>query len=132
MFPTLFRIGRFEIGTFGLMAALGFFAAYLIIRAEMKRKGEPAERLAPDLLLAAVVGGLVGARLNFAIEYWDIFVADPWSIILSRSGFVWYGGVIGGTLGCIIVLLINKQRLGPFADAVAPALAAGYFFGRAG
>jgi len=132
MFPILFRIGRFEISTFGLMAAIGFFAAYLILRAEMKRKGEPPGRLAPDLLLGAVVGGLLGARLNFAIEYWDVFVADPLSILLSRSGFVWYGGVIGGVIASILVLKINKQRIGPFADAAAPALAAGYFFGRAG
>jgi phosphatidylglycerol:prolipoprotein diacylglycerol transferase len=131
MWPTLFKIGPLELGTFGLMAALGFISAYLIFRAELKRKGLQV-KLASDALIAAIAGGVVGARVNFILEYWDAFVLDPGSFIWSRYGFTWYGGVLGGALAVIILLKIRKQALGPYADAVAPALTMGYVFGRAG
>jgi phosphatidylglycerol:prolipoprotein diacylglycerol transferase len=131
MWPTLFKIGPFELGTFGLMAALGFISAYFVFRAELKRKRLPV-RLASDALIAAIVGGVVGARVNFILEYWDAFVLDPGAFIWSRYGFTWYGGVLGGALAVIILLRLRKQSLGPYADAVAPALALGYVFGRAG
>jgi phosphatidylglycerol:prolipoprotein diacylglycerol transferase len=131
MWPTLFKIGPLELGTFGLMAALGFIGAYLVFRAELKRKGLPV-KFAADALIAAIVGGVVGARINFILEYWDAFVLNPGSFIWSRYGFTWYGGVLGGALAVIILLKVRKQALGPYADAVAPALALGYVFGRAG
>jgi len=131
MWPRLFKIGPLDLGTFGVMAALGFLAAYLVFRAEIRRRKLPVA-LASDALVAAIVGGLVGARLNFIIEYWEAFVLSPWSFIWSRYGFTWYGGVLGGALGVILILKIRRQPLGPFADAVAPALALGYVFGRAG
>ena len=131
MWPTLFKIGRFELGTFGLMAALGFISAYLVFRAELKRKDLPV-KLAADALIVAIVGGVIGARVNFILEYWDAFLLSPASFIFSRYGFTWYGGVLGGALAVIILLKIRKQKLGPYADAVAPALAIGYVFGRAG
>jgi len=131
MWPTLFRVGPVEFGTFGLMAALGFVAAYLVFRVELKRRGLEL-KLGPDLLLAGVVGGLVGARVNFILEYRDVFVVDPLALIWSRYGFTWYGGVIGGALAYILVLKLKKQPIGPYADAVAPSLALGYVFGRVG
>lgn len=131
VWPTLVKIGPLELGTFGLMVALGFVAAYLVFRAELKRRALTA-KLASDALVAAVVGGFVGARINFILENWDAFVANPWSMIWTRGGFTWYGGVLGGALAVIILLKAHKQKLGPYADAVAPALALGYVFGRAG
>jgi phosphatidylglycerol:prolipoprotein diacylglycerol transferase len=70
--------------------------------------------------------------MNFILEYWDAFVLAPGDFFWSRYGFTWYGGVLGGALAVIIVLKMGKQKLGPYADAVAPALALGYVFGRAG
>jgi phosphatidylglycerol:prolipoprotein diacylglycerol transferase len=131
VWPTLFKIGPFELGTFGLMAALGFLAAYLVLRAEARRRGLEV-KLASEMLMAAIAGGLVGARLNYALEYWDVFVADPVGMLWSRYGFTWWGGLVGGTLAVIILLKARRQKLGPFADALAPAITLGYVFGRAG
>ncbi len=131
VWPTLFKIGPLELGTFGVMAALGFLAAYLVFRAEVKRLGLQL-KLSSELLVAAIIGGLVGARVNYALEYWDVLLTDPVGILWSRYGFTWYGGLIGGALAVIVVLIIRRQKLGPYADAVAPAIALGYVFGRAG
>jgi phosphatidylglycerol:prolipoprotein diacylglycerol transferase len=67
VWPTLVKIGSFEIGTFGVMAALGFLAAYLVFRAEVKRLGLQL-KLSSELLVSSIIGGLVGARINFALE----------------------------------------------------------------
>jgi phosphatidylglycerol:prolipoprotein diacylglycerol transferase len=131
VWPTLFKIGPLELGTFGLMAALGFLAAYFVLRAEAKRRGLEV-KLASEMLVAAIIGGFVGARVNYIVEYWDAFVASPWSMIWTRSGFTWYGGLAGGALAVIILLKARGQKLGPYADALAPAIALGYVFGRAG
>jgi phosphatidylglycerol:prolipoprotein diacylglycerol transferase len=113
------------------MAALGFLAAYFVFRAEAERRGL-ALKLSSELLVASIIGGLVGARLNYALEYWDVFVTDPAGILWSRYGFTWYGGLLGGALAVIVVLIIRRQKLGPYGDALAPAIALGYVFGRAG
>jgi phosphatidylglycerol:prolipoprotein diacylglycerol transferase len=131
VWPTLVKIGPLELGTFGLMAALGFIAAYAVFRGELKRRRLNV-KLAPDVLLAGVAGGLIGARLNFALEYWEVTLADPVAVLFSRYGFTWYGGALGGALAVIILLKVKKEKLGRYADAVAPALALGYVFGRAG
>jgi phosphatidylglycerol:prolipoprotein diacylglycerol transferase len=131
MWPTLFKIGPLELGTFGLMAALGFVAAYLVFRAEVKRLGLQT-KLSSELLVAAIIGGLVGARINYALEYWDVLIIDPVGILWSRYGFTWYGGVFGAALAGIIVLKVRKQKLGGYFDAVAPAATLGYVFGRGG
>jgi len=66
MLPTLFRIGPVEFGAFGLMAAAGFLAAYWTLKAELRRRALPPA-VAPDMFIAAVVGGVVGARANFIV-----------------------------------------------------------------
>ncbi len=114
-----------------MMAALGFLAAYLVLRAEAKRRGLQV-KLASEMLLAAILGGLVGARLNYALEYWDVLITDPMGILWSRYGFTWWGGLVGGALAVIILLKARRQKLGPYADALAPAITLGYVFGRAG
>ena len=131
MWPTLFKIGPLELGTFGLMAALGFISAYLIFRAELKRR-KLVLGLASEALPAALIGGFVGARINYIFENWDAFVLGPWSFIWSRYGYTWFGGLLGGALAVIVLLKIRKQALGPYADALAPAIALGYVFGRGG
>lgn len=131
MYPTLFQIGGFEITTFGLAAASAFVVGYIVFRAELKRRNL-AVNLVLDLVVAAAAAGFVGARINFILEHWDDFRAAPWSLIWSRAGFTWFGGVAAGLIAVIGVLQSKRQPLGPYADAVAPALALVYVFGRLG
>mgnify|MGYP000856967604 CR=1 FL=1 len=127
MHPELLRIGSLTINSYGLMMALGFIAAGVLAAWGFKRRG-----LNPDSaiigLMAAMVGGLVGAKLHYLI-------INPGSFpeaVFSGRGLVWYGGLLGGTLGVILALRWQKVPIGPAADAVAPGLAAGYAFGRIG
>lgn len=131
MRPILFHIGGVSIPSFWVMAFLGFFAAFVVVRSELVRRGYGVD-LAYDVTLYAYVGGWVGARLFLIPSAWELFVGDPIRFLLMSSGWVWYGGVIGGTLAvCILVYRRHLPTLA-IADVVAPALAIGLGIGRIG
>ncbi len=138
MFPTLFRIpewipglGGEPITSFGAMMFLAFLSAGLVLRAELRRKAMDPE-LSWDILLMAVLGGILGAKIYFLLLNFPHLLQDPTTAVFSRGGLVWYGGFLGG-FG-LVVWFIRKRAL-PFlsvADATAPALALGYGLGRIG
>lgn len=127
----LFRIGPVAISTFGVMAALGFLVPFLLIEKELPRKGLNP-RLAYGMLIAATVGGLVGARIYYIAERWDRFLADPVTMIFTGSGLVWYGGLLGGFLLAIGYVHLNRVSIPLICDLMAPLLALGQAFGRMG
>ncbi|HSM09392.1 MAG TPA: prolipoprotein diacylglyceryl transferase [Gemmatimonadota bacterium] len=136
MYPELITldlplIGQLTITSFGVMMALAFLAAYQVSRSEFDRMGKDPE-LAADLLLGALIGGIVGAKLYYVFLNWDLTVLDPLGMLFSRAGLVWYGGLIGGTIGVILMIRRRGERILPVGDALAPAVALGYAIGRIG
>jgi phosphatidylglycerol:prolipoprotein diacylglycerol transferase len=131
MYPVLFRIGSFEITSFGVMMALAFLSAGWILSLELKRKGEDPET-AWDVVWYAALGGILGAKIYYLFLYWPETVADPWRAVTSRAGLVWYGGFILGALLIWMRLRARKLPVLRFGDAIAPALALGYAVGRMG
>jgi phosphatidylglycerol:prolipoprotein diacylglycerol transferase len=126
MRPVLFEVGPFEVHSWGVMVALALVLAGAILRRELDRLVGRGD-VATSLVIAAGVGGIVGARL-----YWPAEHAGEASVVdsLSGAGFTWYGGVLGGAAA---VLLIACRRGVPFdalLGAAAPALALGYGVGR--
>jgi phosphatidylglycerol:prolipoprotein diacylglycerol transferase len=131
MLPVLFRIGSFEVTSFGVMMALAFLSAGWILSKELARKGEDPET-AWDVVWYAALGGILGAKIYYLFLYWPETVADPWHALTSRAGLVWYGGFI---LAALLIWLRLRSRKLPvlrFGDAIAPALALGYAVGRVG
>jgi len=125
MWPTLFKFGNFEVTTFGLMMFLGFVVAGFILTRQFKRYGL-SEDDASTVVLVGMVGGIVGAKIYYAILYRDA------ALLFDRAGLVWYGGLIGGAITISIYLLRKKIDYFLAADALAPALTAGYILGRIG
>ncbi len=130
MIPDTLRIGPIPIHLFGLMLALAFLAAGHVLGREFARKGYE-EDLASSGLLWAAAGSLIGARLWLVVEDVSAFLRDPW-LLLTGSGFVFYGGLLGGTLA--LTWFFRRHGI-PWlrgADAAAPALALGQAIGRVG
>lgn len=136
MYPVLVQlhlplVGVFTISSFGVMMMIAFFAGHEVIRWELRRVGrDPA--LASDIILAAVVGGLVGARLYYALLNWRQALADPLGLLFARAGLVWYGGFLGGAVAVLYIIRRRKAPLALVADVCAPALALSYALGRIG
>ena len=136
MYPELFTLnlpvlGEMNITSFGVMLALAFLSGHFVLRSELGRLGADQE-MSADALLGALVGGIVGAKLYYAALYWDLTAANPFGMLFSRGGLVWYGGFLGGVLGVIWVIRRKGASIPLTADAIAPALALSYSIGRLG
>ena len=125
------ELGPITLQTFGLMFGLGFVAAGIVIARRLKELGKPPD-WAYEMAFAALLGGLIGSRLDFVIQNWDEVSDDVLGNLFSGSGLIWFGGVIGGA---IAVLLWARWRgilgLG-LLDLAAVPLALGYAIGRIG
>ncbi|HEY0553199.1 MAG TPA: prolipoprotein diacylglyceryl transferase [Thermoanaerobaculia bacterium] len=126
MIREIFHIGSFQVSPFGLMLVLAFLASYLQLRWGMKRLGIGDEEDASALVFAAGLGGIVGAKVYYAILNRD------WHLLFDRSGLVWYGGFILGAAGVLWTMRRRHLPGWPMADVAAPALAIGYGVGRIG
>jgi len=137
MLPILFTIpdwvpllGGAPITSFGVMMFLAFLAGGTVIQYELRRMGLE-EQKAWDLLFAAVVGGILGAKLYYVLLNYRLLLADP-SFLFSRGGLVWYGGLLLATAAVIWQIRRSELPLGRSADAIAVALPLGYALGRLG
>ena len=128
MYPILFRIGDFEVTTFGALVALGAVIGLLVLRSELKRSNLPAEGV--DAALVGVLGGLFGAKLVWAIEFRH--QAPFWSLLFSRGGLSWFGGFLGGVGSGLWALHRRRIPILAALAAAAPALAIGHAIGRIG
>ncbi|MGH7815655.1 MAG: prolipoprotein diacylglyceryl transferase [Candidatus Binataceae bacterium] len=131
MYPILLHLGPITIYSYGLMMALGFLAADYVVELECKRQRyDPG--FAQTLVLTCAAAGLAGSRIYAVLDDWHTYMADPWAIVFSGSGFVWYGGLFGGLLGAYLVARWYKMGFATVADMAAPALAIGQALGRIG
>jgi len=133
MYPELFRIGSFPINTYGVFLALAFLCAILITVRLAARDGLPREKIY-DLCLWMLLSSLVGSKLLMLFtepEYRD-HPSQLLSLDFLRSGGVFYGGLIGAVLAGYLLMRRYKLPWWKTADACAPGIAIGNFFGRQG
>jgi len=119
------QLGPLEITGYGIMMMVGFLVGGWLIERELRRLGFRSE-YSGDIVLAAVVGGVIGAKL------WYVALTGDPDALFSRGGLVWYGGFLGG---CLAVILMGVRRGVPIRwtmHLTAPALPAAYALGRAG
>jgi phosphatidylglycerol---prolipoprotein diacylglyceryl transferase len=128
MFPVLFRIGDFEITSFGVLVGIAALVGMWMFTRELRRGGLPSE--ASDAAVAGVIGGLLGAKLLWTVEFsGDAPVTD---LLFSRGGLSWFGGLIGGVGTGLWMLRRRRVPMVPALAAATPALAAGHAIGRIG
>ena len=128
MYPTVFRIGDFDITSFGVLVAAGALVGLWILGRELARSGLPAS--ASDAAMAGVFGGLAGAKLLWTIEHMG---EEPFTaLFFSRGGMSWFGGLIGGVGVALVMLRRQGTPIVPTLAAAAPALAIGHAIGRIG
>ena len=131
MYPELLKIGPVTLYSYGLMAALGFLLCGFLLERELQRVGKNKE-LAGSIIIAAIIGGIVGSKIYFLIQNPGLLQDDFVGTVFSGAGLVWYGGAIGGFL--TVVWWIRRKGL-PFmlvADLMGPLLLLGQGMGRIG
>jgi phosphatidylglycerol:prolipoprotein diacylglycerol transferase len=124
------HIGRFSIGTFGIMLWLAAVCACWVLHRNFRRWKIDADAI--GIVALSTVAGVIGAKLWHVLESPQVLLQNPWGTLLDRAGFAWFGGLV---LGILALLWQSKgaglSRLG-MLDLAAPAAAVGYGVGRLG
>ncbi len=126
--PANIPIFGFTLTGFGIAVLLAFLIAQIVAERELARRGHDVESAAmSDVLFAALIGTLIGAKLYYVVVITHD-VRDLW----SRAGFVFWGGFIGAVVVCALTIRHKKLSFVRFADVSGIAIAAGYAVGRTG
>ncbi len=129
---------------YGVMLLLGVVAAVaLAVRLAKKRGFDP--EMIYSLALWLLGGGIIGARLFYVIEYWDVqFLqhtedggVNIWGTLaavanVAQGGLVVYGSFVGGAISTIWFLRRNRLPVLQMCDLVAPGVMLGLAIGRIG
>ena len=118
-------MGPLQFTGFGFAMLMCFIIGQLVTQHEMQRRGQDPTS-AGDMVFAAVIGGLLGAKIYYAILMGDI------GSLISRAGFVFWGGLIGGIVAVSAVVIYKKLGWLRISESVAVALPASYAVGRTG
>lgn len=130
MKPEVHLLG-ISIKTFGLTFALGFLACGLVVARRLRELGKPVD-WAYEIVFAALIGGVIGARGYFVIQNYSQVKHNLLGSVFSGSGLVWYGGAIGGAIGVLAWMRWRDAMQLKMFDMCATALALGYGIGRIG
>jgi phosphatidylglycerol:prolipoprotein diacylglycerol transferase len=125
VYPFIIHLGPLEITGYGLMLMVAFLMGGWLIARQLRENGL-REDYAADIVAAAVIGGIIGAKL------WYVALTRDPGALFSRGGLVWYGGFIGGAIAVILNSWRLKAPLRWTMQITAPALAAAYALGRVG
>ena len=131
-FPTSFHIGPLVFHIYGLGLAVAAYVTYVYAEKRLLRAGIDSTRFGV-FAGVLIVAGLLGARFANIITNWSYYSGN-----VGRWFAVWQGGLasFGGIAVAIPVGLYLRHRywkttsLAAFADALVPALIAGWALGR--
>lgn len=128
VYPVIFRIGDFEVTSFGLLVAVAMLVGIRLFARELARSALPPN--AVDAAIAGVIGGLAGAKLLWTLEFMG--EQPVRELLFSRGGLSWFGGLVGGVGTGLWMLWRQRIPLVRALAAAAPALAVGHAIGRIG
>ncbi|HEV7938323.1 MAG TPA: prolipoprotein diacylglyceryl transferase family protein [Solirubrobacteraceae bacterium] len=120
-----------SIKTFGVTFAICFLACGAIVARRLRELGKSVD-WAYEIVFAALIGGLLGARGYFIVQNYGEVKNDLLGHIFSGSGLVWYGGAIGGAIAVVVWMRWRNTLNLATVDMCATVLALGYGIGRIG
>ena len=130
MLPEI-SLGPIDLQTFGICLALAFLASAALFGRRLRELGLPAD-WTYEAVFAALIGGVVGARVDYLIPNWDEVSGDAFGNLVSGSGLVFFGGLIGGALGVVLWARWRGWLGWQLFDTGAAPVAIGYAVGRIG
>ena len=134
MHPILFKIGSFQLPTYGVLLATALIAAlYTVVRLG-RREGMDTGRLV-DFSTWIIVTALLGAKVLMILTEWTFYRENPgqiFSMATLEAGGVFYGGFIAATFFAIWYIRTYKLPFWKMFDIYAPAIALGQSIGRLG
>ena len=131
--PIAFSLGPLVVRWYGLAYVLGFVCAAAIIYFVAKRwKLGMSEDNLLTLMVCAIVGVLLGARIGYVLFYGDgYYLSHPLEILaFNQGGMSFHGGLVGLLIGGAVAALMTRIPFLTLADLGSIAAPIGLFFGR--
>lgn len=122
MLPII-RLGPFTLQATGLALMVGVWLGAWLAEKEATRLQLNGNDL-NNLIYNTLIIGVIGARLAYALRYFSVFAANPWSLIALTSTTLWPEA--GLLIGLAVAGWYGRRKkfsLRPALDALAPGLA---------
>ena len=130
--PVAISVGNFQMNWYGVLIGVGIILAMWMGFKNCRRFGIIADKLV-DVVLAGIIGGIVGARLYYVAFRWDAYKDNLTDIFKTwEGGLAIYGGIIGGLLVGAIFAKIRKVKILPALDLAGLGFLIGQGIGRWG
>jgi phosphatidylglycerol---prolipoprotein diacylglyceryl transferase len=123
--PFVVQLGPLSLTGFGIAVVAAFAVAQHVSEEELGRRGHDTQPIA-DMILAAVIGGRLGAKLYYVV------ILKNYDALFTRGGFVFWGGLVGGIVAVMAVIRWKRIPMMRIFDVGGPAVAAAYAVGRTG
>lgn len=130
MHPILFKLGPINIYTYGVFVAIGVILGYFAALSQAKREKVDIQVFS-DIIFWTLIISFIGARVFYLLVEFKSFLASPWAMLFSRSGFVFYGGLLSGAVYLYLRVRKHNNFL-KFYDSLILGLPLGHSFGRLG
>ena len=131
--PIAFSLGPLVVRWYGLAYVLGFVCAAAIIYFVAKRwKLGMSEDNLLTLMVCAIVGVVLGARIGYVLFYGDgYYLSHPLEILaFNQGGMSFHGGLVGLLIGGAVAAHMTRIPFLTLADLGSIAAPIGLFFGR--
>ncbi|WP_418380531.1 prolipoprotein diacylglyceryl transferase [Adlercreutzia sp.] len=131
--PIAFSLGPLVVRWYGLAYVLGFVCAAAIIYFVAKRwKLGMSEDNLLTLMVCAIVGVVLGARIGYVLFYGDgYYLSHPLEILaFNQGGMSFHGGLVGLLIVGAVAARMTRIPFLTLADLGSIAAPIGLFFGR--
>ena len=125
-------IGNFTIAYYGIAIAIGMLLGIWAVTKRAEETGQKGDDYI-DIVLYAMVFGIIGARIYYVIFAWDMYKDNPISAFnIRQGGLAIYGGLICGVITIYVVSRIKKMSFPKVLDIIAIGIPIGQIIGRWG
>lgn len=131
MYPILFKVGSFTIYTYGFLVFLGVLCAYFFCLKQAGRENIN-KSVFSDIIFWTLIFSFIGARIFYIFTDFENFLQNPFEMLASRSGFVFYGGVIFGIITLFVLAKLHKINFLKLSDIIILGVPLAHAFGRLG
>ena len=122
--PVLLSFGSLNIYTYGFFMAMAFMTTHKLMEIEFNRLSIDVDTT--HILIAAVVGGIVGAKLHYVLT-WDMD-----ALFDIHTGLSFQGGLIGGALLVSAYVKYAGEKVSRVVDSLACMMPLGHAIGKLG
>jgi phosphatidylglycerol:prolipoprotein diacylglycerol transferase len=122
--PVLFTFGSIKIYTYGFFMAMAFMLTHKLAEVEFNRLSIHVDTT--HILVAAVIGGLVGAKLHYVLT-WDMN-----GLFDINTGLSFQGGLFGGAAFVAGYVKYSGEQVARVVDSLACLIPLGHAIGKLG